>query len=90
MHRPEALKPTDPIVDNPNKHRARVILDSSKIELSDRPSILEEQLLKTNGILDVEINAFSGKVAIEFDPTLVNLEAIKKIIFRKLGPSTQS
>ena len=90
MHRPEAVKPTDPKVDNPNMHRARVILDSSKIGLSDRPSFLEEQLLKTNGILGVEINAFSGRIAIEFDPTLVNLETIKKIISRRFGPSTQS
>ena len=90
MHRPETVKPAEPSVDKLNKDRARVILDSSKIGLSDRPSLLEEQLLKTKGILGVEINAFSGKIAIEFDPTLVNLEAIKKIIFRKFGPSTQS
>lgn len=85
MHRPEAVKPADPSVDNPNKDRARVILDSSNIGLSDRPSLLEEQLLKTNGILGVEINAFSGKIAIEFDPSLVNLETIKRIIFRNFG-----
>ena len=90
MHRLDALKPIDPRADTPNKYRARIILDSSNIGLSDRPSLIEEQLLKTNGILDVEINVFSGKIAIEFDPTLVNLETIKKIISRKFGPSTQS
>ena len=89
MHGPEAAKPIEPSADDTNKHRARVILDSSKIGLSDRPSLLEEQLLKTNGVLGVEINVFSGRIAIEFDPTLVNLETIKKIISRRFDSSSQ-
>lgn len=64
-------------------NRSRVVLDSSTTKIGDRPSLLEERLLKTNGVLKVEINAFSGRIAVEFDPRLVSLDAIKNLISSK-------
>ena len=52
-------------------------------KIADRPDLLQERLLKARGILRVEVNAFSGRIAVEFDPTLVSLEIIRKLIFFK-------
>jgi hypothetical protein len=61
----------------PGSHRARGILDLSKTKLGDRPLLLEERLLKMPGIIDAEINAFSNRITIEFDPSVISLERIR-------------
>jgi hypothetical protein len=61
-------------------NRARGIIDLSGTRLADRPNFLEEKLLKTRGIISAEINAFSNRMTVEFDPSLISLEKIKKLI----------
>lgn len=60
--------------------RARGILDISGAKLIDRPAFLEEKLLKTRGVFAVEINVFSNRIMVEFDPTLISLDKIKAMI----------
>jgi hypothetical protein len=61
-------------------HRARGIVDLSGTKLPDRPSFLEEKMLKTRGIFSAEINAYSNRMIVEFDPTVISLEKIKAMI----------
>lgn len=60
--------------------RARGILDISGAKLIDRPAFLEEKLLKTRGVFAAEINVFSNRIIVEFDPTLISLDKIKAMI----------
>ncbi len=59
---------------------ARVVLDVSGTRLIDRPAFLEERLLKTHGIVAAEINVFSNRMIVEFDPSIINLDKIKAMI----------
>jgi hypothetical protein len=59
---------------------ARVVLDLSGTRLTDRPAFLEERLLKTRGIVAAEINVFSNRIIVEFDPSIVSLDKIKAMI----------
>ncbi len=63
-------------------HRARGILDLSRMKLGDRPLLLEEKLRKTRGVMDAEINAFSNRITIEFDPSVISLEKIRASLAR--------
>ena len=38
---------------------------------------MEEKLRKTRGVIEAEINAFSNRITIEFDPSLISLEKIR-------------
>ncbi len=60
--------------------RSRGILDVSYSKLWDRPVLLEEKLLKSPGVVSAEINAFSKRIRVEFDPSQTTLDKIKKII----------
>jgi len=60
--------------------RARGVLDLSGTKLIDRPAFLEEELLKTSGVIAAEINAFSHRIIVEFDPSIISLDRIKAII----------
>ena len=60
--------------------RARGVLDLSGTKLIDRPAFLEENLLKTSGVIAAEINAFSHRIIVEFDPSLISLDRIEAII----------
>jgi hypothetical protein len=60
--------------------RARGILDISGAKLIDQPAFLEEKLLKTRGVFDAEINVFSNRIMVEFDPTLIGPDKIKTMI----------
>lgn len=64
----------------PTSQQARGILDLTGTELTDRPGLLEEKLLKTRGIFAAEINVFSHRIIVEFDPTLITLDKIKAMI----------
>jgi hypothetical protein len=71
--------------------RARGILDLSGTKLVDRPQFLEEKLRKTRGIFDAEINAFSNRMTVEFDPSLITLDKIKvSLVRRNASKSRQS
>jgi copper chaperone CopZ len=77
MVQSKAVKP-EPIIEAvPTSRRARGILDLSRTKLGDRPFLLEEKLRKTRGVIDAEINVFSNRITIEFDPSLISLEKIK-------------
>jgi hypothetical protein len=67
----------------PTGKRARGILDLSGTKLGDRPSFLEEKLRKTAGVIDVEINVFSNRITVEFDPSLITLEKIKASLAKR-------
>jgi len=64
----------------PMGQHARVVLDLSGTRLVDRPAFLEERLLKTRGIFTAEINVFSNRMIIEFDPSIISLDKIKAMI----------
>jgi len=70
----------------PTGRRARGILDLSGTKLVDRPSFLAEKLRKTTGVIDAEINVFSNRITVEFDPTLITLDKIKASLARRNGP----
>ncbi len=75
------LEKTEPEIMVPSTaHRARGIVDLSGTKLIDRPSFVEEKLLKTRGIFSAEINAYSNRMIVEFDPTAISLEKIKAMI----------
>ncbi|HVH15099.1 MAG TPA: hypothetical protein VNA15_05205 [Candidatus Angelobacter sp.] len=57
--------------------RARGILDLSRTKLGDRPLLLEEKLRKTRGVIDAEINVFSNRITVEFDPSIISLDKIR-------------
>lgn len=65
--------------------RARGILDLSKTKLGDRPLLLEEKLRKTRGVVEVEINVFSNRITIEFDPSLISLDKIRASLAHSNG-----
>jgi hypothetical protein len=69
----------------PVSRRARGILDLSGTKLVDRPSFLEEKLKKTRGVIDAEINVFSNRITVEFDPSLITLDKIKASLAKKNG-----
>jgi hypothetical protein len=79
--------------DNPNgalpapsapTHRARGIIDISQITLADVPLALEERLRKSEGVSSVQVNAFSKKLTVEFDPSIITLDRIRKLVTRPL------
>jgi hypothetical protein len=39
---------------------------------------LEEALRRTRGVISVQFNAFSGKFVVEFDPSEISLDKIRK------------
>ncbi|GEM_PF-5406379 len=59
---------------------ARGVLDLSGTTLIDRPSLVEEQLLKTKGVIAAEINVFSHRITVVFDPSQIDLDKIKAMI----------
>ncbi len=65
-------------------HRARGIIDISKITLADIPLALEERLRKSKGVSSVQVNAFSKKLTVEFDPSIITLDQIRKLVTRRL------
>jgi len=69
----------------PTGRRARGILDLSRTKLGDRPSFLEEKLRKTRGVIDAEINVFSNRITIEFDPFIISLDRIRASLARSNG-----
>jgi hypothetical protein len=69
----------------PTGRRARGILDLTGTKLADRPAFLEEKLRKTTGVIEAEINAFSNRITVEFDPSLITLEKIKASLARRNG-----
>jgi hypothetical protein len=69
-----------PEEDAPMGQHARVVLDLSGTRLIDRPAFLEERLLKTRGIVAAEINVFSNRMIVEFDPSIIGLDKIKAMI----------
>jgi heavy-metal-associated domain-containing protein len=69
----------------PSGKRARSILDLSGTKLGDRPAFLEEKLRKMSGVIDVEINVFSNRITVEFDPSLITLEKIKASLAKRNG-----
>ncbi|HXL50770.1 MAG TPA: hypothetical protein VN949_03050 [Candidatus Limnocylindrales bacterium] len=69
----------------PTGRRARGILDLSRTKLGDRPSFLEEKLRKTRGVIDAEINVFSNRITIEFDPSIISLDRIRASLARSNG-----
>jgi hypothetical protein len=71
----------------PSSRRARGILDLSGTKLVDRPSFLEEKLRRTPGVIDVEINAFSNRITVQFDPSLITLDKIKASLAKRNGAS---
>jgi hypothetical protein len=52
--------------------------------------VLEEGLRKTQGIFSVQVNAFSGKLAVEFDPSVISLEKIRERVIRAAQRRTHS
>ncbi len=65
------------------KH-ARSIIDISQRKLSDIPFALEEALRKTPGVISVQLNAFSGKLVVEFDPSIISFDKVwEKVICTK-------
>jgi hypothetical protein len=64
----------------PMGQHARVVLDLSGTRLTDRPAFLEERLLKTHGIVAAEINVFSNRMIVEFDPSIISVDKIKAMI----------
>ena len=69
----------------PAGRRARGILDLSGTKLGDRPLLLEEKLRKTRGVIDAEINVFSNRITIEFDPSIISLDKIRASLARSNG-----
>jgi hypothetical protein len=69
----------------PTSKRARGVLDISGTKLVDRPSFLEEKLRRMQGVIDAEINAFSNRITVEFDPSLITLDKIKASLARRNG-----
>jgi hypothetical protein len=63
-----------------SSQRARGIIDLSATKLMDRPSFLEEKLLKTQGIISAEINVYSNRMVVVFDPSLISLEKIRTMV----------
>ena len=64
----------------PTSQRARGVLDLTGTKLTDRPGLLEEKLLKTRGVFAAEINVFSHRIIVEFDPATISLDKIKAMV----------
>lgn len=62
--------------------RAMGILDFPKT-LVQIPLLLQEKLEKISGVSSVEINVFSKKIIVQFDPSITNLEKIRKVLGSK-------
>src|SRR5690349_2227621 len=77
---PKTTNVEDPNPTGLTNQRAGVILDLSGTKLVDRPAILEDKLLKSRGIVTAEINAFSSRIIVEFDPSLTNLDKVRALI----------
>ena len=69
----------------PTGRRARGILDLAGTKLGDRPLLLEEKLRKTRGVIEAEINVFSNRITIEFDPSVISLDKIRASLARSNG-----
>jgi len=41
---------------------------------------MEEKLLRTRGVISAEINVFSNRVRVEFDPSKITLDEIRDIL----------
>lgn len=61
---------------------ARGILDLPALAMTEPPSLVEEKLLKTKGVTSAEVNVFSKRITVEFDPSAISLEEIRRIISR--------
>lgn len=81
----KAVKPDTTTETVSTSRRARGILDLSGTKLGDRPLLLEEKLRKTRGVIDAEINAFSNRITIEFDPSIISLDKIRASLARSNG-----
>ncbi len=62
---------------------ARGIIDFSAEKLADRPDLLEEKLRRTSGVNGVEINVFSHKITIDFDPSITSLDKIRNLLKKR-------
>ena len=60
--------------------RARGILELSEAAMVEPLSLVEQKLLKTKGVFSAEVNVFSKRITVEFDPSVISLETIRKII----------
>ena len=85
MVKSRAMKPETATEAVSPSRRARGILDLSTTKLGDRPLLLEEKLRKTRGVVEVEINVFSNRITIEFDPSLISLDKIRASLARSNG-----
>ena len=72
-----AMKPETVSEAVSTSRRARGILDLSRTKLGDRPLLLEEKLRKTRGVIAAEINVFSNRITVEFDPSLISIDKIR-------------
>ena len=52
--------------------------------LADVPLALEEKLRESKGVFYVQLNAFSKKLTVEFDPSIITLDKIRKTVTRPL------
>jgi copper chaperone CopZ len=77
MVQPRTVQGKPAIAAVPPSKRARGVLDISGTKLVDPPSFLEEKLRRMQGVIDVEINAFSSRITVEFDPSLITIDKIK-------------
>jgi len=85
MVQPGTVRGEPPTVAIPTGKRARGVLDISGTKLVDRPTFLEEKLRRMQGVIDVEVNAFSSRITVEFDPSLITLDKIKASVARRNG-----
>jgi len=46
---------------------------------------LEEKLHKTRGVIEVEINVFSNRITIEFDPSVISLDKVRASLAHSNG-----
>ena len=73
----------NPAKPSPRTYRARGIVDIGEQRLSDVPFALKEALRKTKGVLSAQLNAFSRKLVVEFDPSLISLDEIKEKLVKQ-------
>lgn len=76
------------IIDRPDSQvalHARGIIDFSVEKLADRPDLLEEKLRRTSGVNGVEINVFSNKITVDFDPSITSLDKIRNLLKKRKG-----
>ncbi len=85
MKTKNTLQPKSASVDSstdsdPSTLRPNGILDISYAILLERPALMEEKLLRTRGVISAEINVFSNRVRVEFDPSKITLDEIRDIL----------